>query len=292
MRKIERQNPISVFLYFLLSAFLTAFGTDIVISFISLLGFGLLYILKDENRGKKRHIFILILFLVSAFINPVTNHRGVTALFVVNDNPITLEAFLYGVCMAGTICSVIYLFSSFSLIMTSDKLIYVFGIISPKIALLLSMALRYIPLFIRQYKRVKMSQKAMGLFKDGNIVDRFRGNVRVFSIMVTWALENGIITADSMAARGYSEKRRTPFSFYRFTKSDFVFLSVSLVLFGIVSAGKIAGIIGTAFYPEFVPAGLNIKSIMVYICFSVMAFMPSIIEAKEELKWKYLTSKI
>jgi energy-coupling factor transport system permease protein len=292
MKKIERQNPITVFLYFLLSAFLTAFGTDIVISLISLVAFALFYIIKDRDNGKRRHIYILVLFFVSSLINPVFNHRGVTPLFVVNDNPITLEALLYGLCMAGTVCSVIYLFSSFSLIMTSDKLIYVFGIISPKIALLLSMALRYIPLFIRQHKKVKTSQKAMGLFKDGNIVDRFKGNVRVFSIMVTWALENGIITADSMAARGYSEKRRTEFSFYRFTSSDYLLIIFTLILFGVVSAGKITGVIGTSFYPQFIPAQLNIKSAVIYISFMIMAFMPSILEVKEELRWKYLMSRI
>ena len=292
MKKIERHNPITVFLYFLLSACLTAFGTDIVISLISLLGYALFYIIKDAENGKKRHLYILVLFIVSSTINPVFNHRGVTPMFVVNDNPITLEALLYGLCMAGAVCSVIYLFSSFSLILTSDKLIYVFGIVSPKVALILSMAIRYIPLFIRQYKKVKASQHAMGLFKDGNIVDRFNGNIRVFSIMVTWALENGIVTADSMAARGYSEKRRTPFSFYRFTKSDLAFLLVTLVLFGVVSAGKISGLIGTSFYPQFIPAALNIKSVTVYLCFGILTFLPSILEIKEKMRWKYLTSGI
>ena len=292
MKRIDQQNPIVIFLYFLLTAFLTAFGTDIVVSFISLLAFLLFYIIKDENNGKKRHVFIILLFVVSAFINPVTNHRGETPLFVVNDNPITVEAFLYGLCMAGTVCSVIYLFSVFSLIMTSDKLMYVFGIVSPKSALLLSMALRYIPLFIRQHKKVKSVQKAMGLFKDGNIVDRFKGNLRVFSIMVTWALENGIITADSMSARGYSEKRRTSFSFYRFTKSDYLLLTVIILLSGVCIAGKIYGVIGTSFYPQFIPSDINGKSIIVYLCFTVLAFVPSILELKEELKWKYLMLKI
>ncbi len=292
MKRIDQQNPIVIFLYFLLTAFLTAFGTDIVVSFISLFAFLIFYIIKDENNGKKRHAFIIILFVVSAFINPVTNHRGETPLFVVNDNPVTVEAFLYGLCMAGTVCSVIYLFSAFSLIMTSDKLMYVFGIVSPKSALLLSMALRYIPLFIRQHKKVKSVQKAMGLFKDGNIVDRFKGNIRVFSIMVTWALENGIITADSMSARGYSEKRRTSFSYFRFTKYDFYLLILILVLSGVCIAGKIYGVIGTEFYPKFILSGINIYSITVYSCFLILVFIPCILELKEELKWKYLMLRI
>lgn len=292
MKKIEQYNPIVCFLYFMLTFALAAFGTDVIIMLISLFSSLILFVLKCKTDAKKRHIFILVLFFITSFINPITNHRGVTPLFVVNDNPITLEAFLYGVCMAGTICGVLYLFLTFSIVMTSEKLIYVFGIVSPKSALLLSMALRYVPLFIEQHKKVKKAQKAMGLFKDGNIVDRFKGNIRVFSIMVTWALENGIVTADSMGARGYSEKKRSAFSFYSFTKADAFYLLITLLLFGIVSFGKIRGVIGTVFYPEFVVAGLNIKSAVVYFSFALLTLMPSICEAEEELKWKYLMSKI
>lgn len=292
MKKIEQLNPIVIFLYFLLSFALAAFGTDVIIMLISLIFSIFLYVLKNKGENKKRHLHIFILFIVSALINPIFNHRGITAILVVNDNPITLEALLYGLFMAGTFSAVIYLFSVFSLVMTSEKLIYVFGVLSPKGALILSMALRYIPLFINQFKKVKLSQKAMGLFDDGNIINRFTGNLRVFSIMVTWALENGIVTADSMSARGYSEKRRTQFSFYRFTMFDLIYLSATLVLFSIVFAGKISGVIGTVFYPEFVCCKLSIEAMIIYICFTLLMSMPCILEIKEEMKWKYLTSKI
>jgi energy-coupling factor transport system permease protein len=282
----------TAFLYFVLLFITAAFGTDIVIASILLLSSVTLFILKNGNENRKRHIYIAVLFAVSVIINPLFNHRGVTPLFVVNDNPITLEAFLYGVCMAGTFCGVIYMFFVFSSVMTSDKLIYVFGILSPKIALLLSMALRYVPLFINQQRKVKQTQKALGLYKDGNFVDLFRGNIRVFSVMVTWALENGIITADSMAARGYSEKKRTPFSFYVFDRKDAVFLVASVSLFASVITGKIRGIIGTVFYPEFVCAGLNIESVFVYLCFALFSCAPIILEVGERTKWKYLMSKI
>ncbi len=292
MKKIEQLNPIVMFLYFLLVFALAAFGTDVIITLISLICSILLYCLKSKNENTKRHYYIFILFIVSALINPVFNHRGITPLFVVNDNPITLEALLYGICMAGTFSAVIYLFSAFSLVMTSDKLIYVFGTVSSKSALLLSMALRYVPLFIAQQKKVKQAQKAMGLFYDGNLVDRFKGNLRIFSIMVTWALENGIVTADSMSARGYSEKRRTSFSFFAFTQFDLFYLLITLLLFSVVVYGKVTNAVGTVFYPEFVCAKLNLISFSVYFCFALLCLMPSILEIREELRWKYLMSKI
>ncbi len=40
------------------------------------------------------------------------------------------------------------------------------------------------------------------------------------SILVTWALENAIDTADSMKDRGYVLPGRTAFSIYRFDRRD------------------------------------------------------------------------
>ena len=49
---------------------------------------------------------------------------------------------------------------------------------------------------------------------------RVRSALRVFSIVVTWSLESGIITADSMRCRGYGLPGRTAFSIYRFDDRD------------------------------------------------------------------------
>ncbi len=75
------------------------------------------------------------------------------------------------------------------------------------------MAVRFIPLFRRQAERVSLSQKAMGLYAGDNYMDKARGAARVFSILLTWSLENAIDTAASMRARGYGIKRGpgTPF---------------------------------------------------------------------------------
>ena len=47
------------------------------------------------------------------------------------------------------------------------------------------------------------------------IRDSVRSALRVFSIVVTWSLESGLITADSMRCRGYGLPGRTSFSLYR-----------------------------------------------------------------------------
>jgi len=292
MTHLNRFNPIVIFLYFLATSLLAAFGTDAVITLIFLSGSLCLFLVVNEKNSLSKHISCLILFLISALINPVFNHRGVTPLVFINDNPVTLEALLYGVFMAATVVAVIYWYFVFSSVMTADRLIYIFGLLSSKAALLFSMALRYIPLFVRQHKKVRDSQKALGLYNDGNIVDRFKGSLRVFSVMVTWGLENGIITADSMNARGFNEKKRTSFSFFSFGFYDFVLLLLTVVLSSVTVYGKISGITGTQFYPEFIIGRINLKNVLIYSSFFVLTFLPSIIELGERLRWKYLMSKI
>jgi len=203
MRTFADSNPIAVTVYFLTVSAIAMFCANPVISAISLFGAVILYIMNNGRKGLSTHIFSAVLFAAMSLVNPLVSHNGATVLFVMNNNPVTLEALVYGISAAVTVIAVLYWFRSFSQIMTSDKLLYLFGTLSPKLALTLSMALRYVPLFGAQIKKIHASQKALGLYKDDNIVDSFRGGMGIFSIMLTWALENGVVTADSMTARGY-----------------------------------------------------------------------------------------
>ncbi len=303
MRSFEEYNPIAVAVYFLATVGIAMFGMNLIITLLSLTGALLLYFIR--NSSKEGHLglslgisaseirfvgFTLILFLIMALINPLVSHSGVTVLFVMNDNPITLEAFIYGVAASLMIVSVLYWFNIFSKIMTSDKLLYIFGRLSPKLALIISMALRYVPLFGEQYRKVKQSQKALGLYKEDNMVDSFKGSLRVFSILITWALENGIITADSMAARGYGVGRRSRFSLFRYRQQDILILTLSIILCVLT----LFGISGAQFvyYPAILVPKINIRNFAGYLAYGILVLLPTIIEVKEALKWKYLRSKI
>jgi len=213
-------------------------------------------------------------------------------LFVMNHNPVTLEAFVYGAVLGCAILTVLYWFKSFQQIMTGDKLLYVFGSALPRMTLILSIALRYIPLLKQQIRRIRDSQKALGLFKDENLIDRLRGEMRIFSVLVTWALENGIITADSMSARGYGIGRRTRFAIFRFTVSDALMCLGCLILGGFVIWATASGSLEFAFYPHIKTHDLSITSSFAYVSYAILALFPSILELEESLRWKSLKSRI
>lgn len=290
MRIFADSNPIAATTYFLAVTGIAMFSANPVISAISLIGSVLMFLMNNGRKNLSTHFFSLLLFAVMSLINPLISHNGATVLFVINNNPITFEALLYGICSAVMIIAVIYWFCSFTQIMTSDKLLYLFGAMSPKLALVLSMALRYVSLFSVQVKKVQASQKALGLYKDDNIMDSFKGGIRIFSVMITWALENGIITADSMTARGYGTGKRSRFVLFRFKSEDIMIIFSTIILLVLT----IYGVNDTEcrYYPYFSMPEAEAKSILGYISYCIMNLLPLAVGVKEELKWRYLRSKI
>jgi energy-coupling factor transport system permease protein len=292
VRELEDYNPAAVLAYFLAVTLTAMFTMNPVMLALSLAGAAALFTVKNREKRMRAHLPYLALFLVSALVNPIFSHNGATVLFVVNDSPVTLEAFLYGVDAAAMITAVLYWFRSFSQGMTSDRLLYLFGAASPKLALVFSMALRYAPLFRAQAGRIGRAQKGLGLYRENNAPDTMRGGVRIFSVLVTWALENGIITADSMDARGYGTGRRTFYSLYRFRRCDAVLLAAVLALFSVSAAGVFSGALSFAFYPEISAAGLSPLACAACAAYGLLAFLPVILEAGEALRWKSLRSNI
>ncbi len=288
MRTFEDHNPIAVAAYFLGVTGVAMFCMDPLIALISLLGALALHLRRRGLEDGRSHIYTLLLFLGMSLLNPLVSHHGVTVLFMINHNPVTLESLLYGITAAGMIVAVLYWFRSFSAIMTSDRLLYLFGALSPRLALVLSMALRYVPLFGRQWRKTRQAQQALGLYREDNAIDTLRGNGQIFSIMVTWALENGVVTADSMAARGYGIGKRSRFAPYRFTWRDGMMLILSLLLAGVSFWAVSAR--GFTFYPAISSRAVTPLVGVGYGLYGLLALLPVIIDGKEALRWRILQS--
>ena len=290
MKHFDDFNPIAVAVWFLCAAGIAMFSMNPIILTASLIGTVLFLLIKNKNKNRSLYLLTLMFFLAMTALNPLFNHNGGTVLFIMNDLPVTLEALIYGAFASLMIVSVIYHFRNFSDIMTEDKLLYIFGGLSPGLSLVLSMALRYIPLMTRQIKKTENSQRALGLYKDDNIIDKIRGRLSIFGIIVTWSLENGIITADSMTARGYGTGKRSRYSLFRWRKWDILLVILTAVLFSLT----VFGLQGTSseYYPYFKLPELTAKNLTAYISYGILLLIPIFIEIKEAIKWKCLKSEI
>ena len=268
------------------------FGIDPVTAGIGLTaGMGLICLLETDVSWKKLRLYPAVA-LFSGVLNPLFNHNGKTVLFFLNRNPVTREAILYGLVMGMMIAAAMAWARCFSLIMDTEKLLEVTGRLSPKISLILSMTLRYIPLFREQAGRTREAQTGLGLIREENGMDRIRGGLRVMDGMVTWGLENGITTADSMTARGYGSGRRTRCSRYRWERADTAVLCASLALLAGFLLGWGTGQIGYTWYPELIVAGGGPGHILTYGAFAALCAMPSALEIRDRIRWQALRNEI
>lgn len=255
-----------------------------------------LFIIK-KKKAFKDLLWFFIIFLIVALINPLFNTMGQTVLFMLFiSRPYTLEALIYGVALGGMSASILSWFACYNAVMTSDKFIYTFGKLIPSVSLILSMILRLIPNLIRKTKQISNARACIGMAGDqsASSKEKIRNGAVVLSTLTSWSLEGGIITADSMRARGYgSSKKRTNFAEYKFGLRNII-LSVALgILIFIIIFCAVNG--GT--YAEYTPT-LNLiwfgdwYMFIGTIAYAIFLFIPSLLDIKEIIKWQILRSKI
>lgn len=293
MNGFEYFHPTVSALYFASVLFITMFLSNPFLNVAALVGAFVFY--AKTKKGiclVKETGFSLLLFVLIAITNPLFSHKGATVLFFFNNNPITLESVLYGLNNAVMLTAVIYWFKCLNLVLTSDKLLYLLGNASPKIALLISSALRFIPLLKSQGERIKASQITMGLYASDAWTDKLKGSLRVCSALITWSLENAIDTGSSMKARGYGLKQRTHYSLYRFTRRDALMMVLVAALDAFVVFAFCAQWLEFSFYPLVSYAQFELCSLSALAAFALLCLLPLIIEIKEDLMWKYCKSRI
>ena len=291
----EGYHPFVNLLYFSLVIGFSLALTHPVAQGISLAA-AITYALAIEGRKKLGFLlkFCLPMMLLTAFINPAFSHEGVTVLlYFGNGNPLTLESILYGFSAGAVLVTLLLWFSAFSRVMTSDKFIYLFGKIIPALSLILSMSLRFVPKLQKQLGVVVEAQRSIGRdISSGSLWQRTKTAVLIFSIMITWALENAIETADSMKSRGYGLKGRTAFSIYRMDERDRHTL-IWLVFCGLfLAVGMILSAFSFRYFPSVRYAALDRTTIPFYCVYFGLCITPLVLDLREERTWKTLYSKI
>ena len=250
-----------------------------------------LYGLRELGRSAR---WLIPMALLAAVVNPAFVHQGVTILtYLPSGNPLTLESMLYGVAAAVMLASVVLWFSSYNEVMTSDKFVYLFGRVIPALSLVLSMALRFIPKFKSQMDVVAEAQSCIGRdTKTGSVIRRVSNAIKIFSIMVTWSLENAIETADSMRSRGYGLPGRTAFSIYRFDDRDKAALAWLIFCGAYLISGWMAGGTYFRYYPTVKAAAWTPMTVSFMLVYLALVLTPVILDRKEDRQWKSLRSEI
>ena len=286
-------HPFSAFLFFVFSFVLSMSASHPILLAISFFT-GLIYDLKLNGKkaiGFFLKVIIPMIILLTAF-NALFSHYGVTVLFTMhNGNSFTLEPLVFGFVFSLRASSALFWLNCFNEIITSDKFIFLFGRFSPKLALIVSMVLRFIPLIRSQSEEIKRAEKGSGNFpSETDFISRLRQSARRLSILISWTLEKGIDTSDSMRARGYGLSGRSSYNSYRFSAKDILVLAFSAV--SLVFVFLVNGKLKASFNPMIEISSPDLFSSLAALFFTVTLLIPPIYDLKEERKWSILKLKI
>jgi energy-coupling factor transport system permease protein len=243
------------------------------------------------DKGKTlKSWFVMLLFLSVFFllINPFVNHRGTHILFYFHNSPIMLEAIIQGLIMSLSIFTIMVLFTSYNLVITADKFLFLFSKWLPQWAMLAMLSMRFVPLLKRRLREIETVQKGKGLsVTEGKLKDRVKNGILLVQILLTWSLEEAIQTADSMAARGYGIKKRSKYTPYKMSCADWLALIYMIVISGIGLVGWWLGDGVLSVYPALEAMYIKGREWFYLFIFMVYIGSPLIIKGREVVLWHF-----
>lgn len=252
----------------------------VVVSFLASFFYSCLA--EQKFLGKRLMLSALPILLFAVFIMPVFYHNGVTPLFYINDMAVTLETIRYGVVMSLLLLAVIQWFQVWNVWIDSERFLYLFGRISPTLALLISMVFRFIPLLIRRFREIHDVQKGMGYTSEQTSrIDKGRMLGKELSILVSWSLEHSMDTSISMEGRGYGIGKRSCYHLFQWKLRDTILMVMELGLGISVFVTIKAGAFDTYYFPMFQVRAIHTVAGIGIGCYAVLLALPLLLEGKE-----------
>lgn len=249
------------------------------------------YLLLHGRRGSRFIGGLVPLFLVFTAVNPLFNTYGATLLFTYFDRPYTLEALYYGAALAAVFVNMLLWFGCYNAVLTSDKFTSLFGNLIPALSLLLVMVLRMIPNLMRKARQIAGARASIGrgVSEQDGTKEKLAEGMTVLGTLTSWALEGGIVTADSMRSRGYGCAKRTSFQRYAMTGTDWLLLALEIALrcSFLLSATLKRRIRRTSIL---LPSGdCRCSALPPY---AVFLLIPTVLHIKETVQWNISISRI
>lgn len=281
----ERCHPAVNLIYF--AAVLTGTVTFQHPAFL-MISFLCAFAYSVKRNGWKAWMFNLCLLpLIAAFALYYSSytHFGMTVLSqnMVGNN-MTLESLMYGAVLGVIGAGVCMWFSSVFSVFTTDKVVYLFGKVSPGFSLFLAIALRMIPRIQKEAKRINMAQQGIGRgANQGNLWQRFRNSLRIFSMLITWTIDSLTIASESMRSRGSNLRGRKAFSIYRFDNRDRLFVIGLFLCLTLTMMAILLGQTDMVYDPEIIWTQVNP---LFCIGYGILCLMPLGLELWTEYRFQ------
>lgn len=286
--RFDSYHPIINFMYFIVVITCTIYFNHPIFLALAYLA---TFLWSVKLNGRRALIFNLCLIpclLLYVIWYSSYHHFGVTNLWQNKiGNWITLESILVGAVRGIKAVTVCMEFSCVFATVTSDKMVYLLGRISPNLSLFFSILLRSIPRIKKQMKKIDVARQGVGQgVRQGNIFQRIWHGIVQVSIIVTWGIEHLIVSAASMKSRGYSLRGRTAFSIYRFDDRDRVLVVGIFFCTMQMYLADLAGKTRMIYDPMILWNPINVWSVLSYIIYGVLLFLPLGLQMIGEYRFK------
>ena len=286
--RFDSYHPMINFIYFTTAIVCAVSFQHPVFLVISYLAAFMYSIKLNKLRSAVFNCCLIPLIFAYAAHYSSYNHFGVTNLranFI--GNQITLEAVAVGCARGMTVATVLMIFSCIFAVVSADKVVYLFGRISPRLSLYLSILLRFVPRVKQRARRIELSRKGIGKgCAQGNLLQKLLHTCGFVSILITWTLEDFVESAASMKCRGYSLRGRTAFSIYRFDNRDrgfVVAIFACLTITGMAAAFNQTSIV---YNPEIMMNRITPVSVLFYAAYALLLLLPMVLQIVGERRFQ------
>lgn len=256
-----------------------------------LISFVCAFIYSIKRNGWKALIFNAVLLpCVAAFALYYSSytHFGVTVLQQnVIGNNMTLESLVYGFVLGIVVAGVLIWFSCVHSVFTTDKVVYLFGKVSPRLSLFLAIILRMVPRIKKEAKRINTAQQGIGRgANQGNLWQRIRNCIRIFSMLITWTIDSLTTASESMRSRGSTLQGRRAFSIYRFDNRDRTYVVGNFACLTVIFMAVMLKQTDIIYDPRIIMTPVTTMSYVFYTGYAVFCLMPLGLELWTEYRFK------
>ncbi len=246
--------------------------------------------LQGINKEFKDMIKIFIpMALLIILLNPLTYKMGVTRIYIWGNQFITLEAVVYGILMSISLLIILLLFASYNRAVSYQEMLYIFSKKFPNISMVIVMALRFIPLLsyrLNEVKKLFRFENQNSDPKNKSKMDKIKDTAHAMALVCSWSLEESLMTAKSMKARGYGITKRTSYLSYEFRKIDKIFVLIILATVTVCIFGLLFGYGRISVYPQFDFSFSENPFNIYYLSFLILLLPLIYLEFKERLIWQ------
>lgn len=290
----ERCHPAVNLIYFAAVIFGTVTFQHPIFLAIS---WGCAFAYSVRRNGWKTVIFntsMLIFVGAYALYYATFHHFGVTNLGTLfTGNRVTLESLTYGLVLGICVTGVMIWFSCVYSVFSSDKVVYLFGKVSPRLSLFLAILLRMVPRVKTEARKINRAQQGIGRGIDqGNVFRRIKNAVRIFSMLITWTIEALATASDSMRSRGSSLRGRKAFSIYRFDNRDRAYVIGVFFCLTVTMMALLLGQVDMQYDPRLVFPKITVMSYAFFGGYAGLCLMPLLLELWTEYRFRRARRRI